>query len=123
MKVGNPRRATALLLSLILAGCGSDEVMPQAPDGYDAIKFQRTIEVRDHSVNTFTFASGSVFVADRRSSYGVMYCGNISTWGTIVFKCFGVEPPSTLVIGPGGGPFEVRRPQPPGTFERIKVKL
>lgn len=109
---------------LAVGACGpTNEPMQQSESGYDAIRFRQMTELRDHLVNTWTFDAGSTFIADRRSSWGPVYCGTASLNGTAMPACFGVIEPSTLVIGPGWGFKEVHRPLAPGTFEKIKVKL
>lgn len=111
---------------LALAGCAAPiNSLSQGPAGFDAIEFQRTVQVRDHAWNIYTFAAGSRFIADRTTTFGPVYCGQSTLNGQIVpfVACIGVEGADTIVIGPAAGFKEVRRPQPSGTFKRIKVRL
>ena len=110
-----------LLLLICLVSCAQLDTVPQAPDGYDAIRFRRAVSM-GWGLNTFTFDTGSVLIADKRNKYGLMYCGNVNVSGLVTPWCIGIESPETIVFDPGGA-LQGIRPQPPGTFERIKVKL
>jgi hypothetical protein len=114
----------ALIAMLTLAGCDTSVPIQQGDAGYDAIRFRRFTEMDYAIFDTITITAGSVFVADRQTSYGPIYCGQaqINHEGTFSV-CFGVEAPSTIVIGPGAGFKEAHRPLPEGTFEHVKVKL
>lgn len=106
---------------LLVTGCEGPQPIPRPSGGYDAIKFRQTILI-DNPFWSLTFPAGSVFVADRTiKNYGVAYCGNASdSTGRVLAICIGIEPPSTLVLGPGDFRGQRRYPQPPDVFERTK---
>ena len=115
----------AATASLILAGCSPVSVKPQARDGYNAIRFRSTIQVRDHAINIYTFTANSVFIEDRQSDFGPLYCGQATINDAITnFNiCIGVRDESTIVIGPGAGFKEVDRDVGASTFTRFKLKI
>jgi hypothetical protein len=82
------------------------------------------VQVRDHGINIYTFNAGTVTNADRRTSYGVVYCRNVSSinGGEPLPTCLGIHSPSTIVIGPGGGFQQVERQLDPPDIEQIKFR-
>jgi hypothetical protein len=124
------KAATVLMFTVVCLALGScatklDTITP-ASDGFDAIRFRRTVQVRDYAINTYTFRANSVFIADRRTEFGTLYCGlatindDIRTYEV----CLGFKPPSTIVIAPGATLkfTEVERALDPQDIEQIKVK-
>jgi hypothetical protein len=105
-------------------GCaGNFEPLTPTADGYfDAIRFRRLVQVRDHGINIYTFNAGTVLIADRRTSYGVVYCGNASIAVKPFPTCLGFHPPRMIVIGPGGGFKQVERQLDPLDIEQIKFR-
>ena len=114
---------TLLGLAALLLGC-ADTVQPiaQPPEGYDAIRFLRTVVVRDHAVNDITFAAGSVFLSDRLDTRGKFYCGQFQVGVQVIAACLKARAPQTLILVHPLG-FEIERPLPAGTFEFTKVKV
>jgi hypothetical protein len=91
-------------LASALPGCDSRQPLTQGPDGYDATRFGRTVDVQ-RMLNTFTFTAGSVFIADRRVGSDPVYCGQVSQpGGTVLTICMFVSCPDTLGLGPTNSP-------------------
>lgn len=112
----------AFMCVLLTSGCATEVVPLARPQGgFEAIRFNRTVEVRDHSINIYKFQAGTVLVADKQSNEGPVYCGPASIGNISGATCVGFRPPSTIVIGPGAGLKEAARPLDPQSFERIKV--
>lgn len=119
----NGRRLALAAIVGSLGACASAEPMAPVGGEYDAIRFRRLVRVNDHGINTWGFLPGSLLIADRRTSFGTVYCGAASlNSGAMTETCIGFKPPATIVIGPGGGFRQIDRPIDPDAIERIKVR-
>lgn len=117
---------TILVCLTALAGCVSVDPVTPGAQGYDAIVFTRATIVQDHAFNQYVFAAGRRFIADRRAKDGrPLFCGllTLNNDPKPYDTCIGFEAPSTIILGPGEGFKEVRRPQPAGTIRVIKERL
>lgn len=120
------RRLVAVsLFACNLAACATIRPIAQSSAGYDAIRFRKAVQVRDHAINIYTFAAGSVFIADRVTDFGEVYCGQgtINSDPQLLSICIGVRNATTLVLAPGVFLKQVDRSVPLGTFEIEKVHL
>lgn len=121
------KRNLILIVTLVaLASCVSVDPVTPGPSGYDAIEFTRATVVQDHAFNQYVFAAGRRFVADRRAKDGrPLYCGllTVNTDPKPYDTCIGFEAPNTIILGPGAGFKEVRRPQPEGTIKQIEARI
>lgn len=117
------KKLKLLGFATMLVGC-ADTMQPiaQPPEGYDAIRFLRTVVVRDHAVNDITFVAGSVFLSDRLDTRGKFYCGQFQVGIQVIAACMKVRAPQTLILVHPLG-FEIERPLPAGTFEFTKVRV
>jgi hypothetical protein len=122
------RSAMITISLLVTAACAywRDQPPIERPaEGYQAIRFNRTISVRDHAVNTLTFTPGSTFVADRKFDYGTVYCGNTLVNGSLspLPECMALEEgaDTVLVLRPDSI-YTVRREIPAGSVERIRIR-
>jgi len=113
-----------LMLVLAIAGCGTTRLLAKSASGYDAIRFNQTFELRDHSINTYTFQVNSVLINDREieGSQQKVYCGQIPINDQPLQTCVGLEDLNTIVIGPGAWFKEVRRKVPEGALSLIKLQ-
>lgn len=119
-------RFQLVVLTLALAaGCASHTTRPIArpADGYDAIRFRSFTQVDDAGINTFAFAAGSVFVADRTEGGRKVYCGDATVNGgrNTLNVCIGVDG-DRITVSPGHL-VEATRTLPPGTIEHFKLEL
>ncbi len=122
------RRFGSTILAFIclsfVSGCISKlAAISQPQDGYDGVRFRQAIQIRDHALNNYTFSAGAVFIADRMGREELVYCGSALVNDGLVAVCIGVEKEDAIIIGPGAGFKEVRRPVPLGSIERIKIKF
>jgi hypothetical protein len=123
------------LLAAPLSACGSThQIIEPVAGEYEAVRFKREVSVRDHAINTFTFMTGSTFIADRKlpdSKYESVYCGIGFVNGELSKTpiCIAIEGESTLILRPncttellelvGCG---VKRTIPTNSIERFRVK-
>ena len=120
------RLALLIAVAVSLSACVSVDPVTPGPGGYDAIEFTRATVVQDHAFNQYVFSAGRRFIADRRAKDGrPLYCGllTLNNDPKPYDTCIGFEAPSTIILGPGEGFKEVRRPQPAGTIRVIKERL
>ena len=117
-------RLMALLVPFAAMAC-AEEVKPiaQPEGGYDAVRFVRTVEVSDHAIGSFVFNADSVFISDRLSDRGKVYCGTVTYNSAAWPTCIRAEPPNTIFVQVGMRWTERAREVPPGTFELTKVKM
>lgn len=120
------RTVFALAGTIALTACVSVDPITPGAQGYDAIEFTRATVVQDHAFNQYVFAAGRRFTADRKSKDGrPLYCGllTVNNDPKPYDTCIGFQAPGTIILGPGEGFKEVRRPQPEGTIKMIRAKL
>ncbi|KQU76494.1 hypothetical protein ASC75_02445 [Aminobacter sp. DSM 101952] len=115
------------ILTGILAAC-APTVSPikQGSEGYDAIEFTRVTQIQDHAFNIYTFAAGRRFIADRYGKDGrKLYCGLLTLNNDVkpYDTCIGFEAPNVIILGPGEGFKEVRRPQNPRSIRALKARF
>lgn len=94
------------------------------PEGYKAIEFTRPVDLKDHAINTYRFATKTQLIGDRYGEDGQpRYCGQlqINRDPRVSSLCFGFKAPASLIINPGTFA-EVERPLPSGSFRVISIK-
>lgn len=104
-----------------LTGCSLQAPLPQAPDGYDAIRFQKSVTLYK-MMNRYDFQVGSTFIADKRVGDVPVYCGQAAISYQVMHVCVYVPAPDTIGMGWRNTPEDYQK-VPPGSFEQIKVKL
>ena len=110
-------------LGLLMSGCGITYWQIEQPlDGFEAIKFRKSVSIEDHVGNIYFFGAGVTMIGDHYTEQGPLYCGP-ATGAGVSGACVGFEAPNTIVIGPTAGFKEVRRTIPLDSFVRLKVKL
>ena len=119
------RYFVALAAGLALTACAEAlKPIAQPEDGYDAVLFKQTVEVVDHTtINTFIFTAGSLFISDRTSDRGKVYCGRTIRSNAMVETCIRIEMPQTIFVQAGAQWSERAREVPPGTLELTKAKM
>jgi hypothetical protein len=116
------KRYLAPILCAALAGCvPAITPLDPGPNGLEAIRFKRTLQVQHFLANIYTFQAGSVFVADRAWEGGTLYCGTALMVDHIEALCLALKDDTTLVVK-ADKPLAVERPIPPGSIERFKLK-
>ena len=96
--------ATGLIINL--SACSVSQVIGPPAEGYEAVRFKQPVSVRDHAINTYTFNTGSTFIADHQIPHGVdgpIFCG-IAFRNDVLFAaptCFALEGDTTLVLNAG----------------------
>lgn len=120
-------RLLGLSLAGVLAACTATvSPIPQTSQGYDAIEFTRVTQIQDHAFNVYTFAAGRRFIADRYARDGrKLYCGLLTLNNDVkpYDTCIGFEAPNVIILGPGEGFKEVRRPQTSGVIKVIRHRI
>ena len=121
----SPRAPLILAFACSLLGCASVKNVEPGPDGYNAIKFLRTVQVRDHAINLYTFPANAVFIEDRFGDFAPIYCGQatINDDPHVLSICVGIKGSNVLVLAPGSMFKEVDRVVPNGSFNVVKVKI
>ncbi|GAA2854525.1 hypothetical protein GGQ99_003158 [Aminobacter niigataensis] len=116
----------SVLAGFLTACAPTVSPIPQTSEGYDAIEFTRVTQIQDHAFNVYTFAAGRRFIADRYAKDGrKLYCGLLTLNNDVkpYDTCIGFEAPNVIILGPGEGFREVRRPQLGSIIKVIKQRI
>lgn len=117
-------KLSALLAVFALSACQTISPKNQPANGFKAIKFTQTVQVRDHALNLYLFEAGSLFVNDRESTGTQLYCGRGSiNDANIMSICIGYAGPNQIIIGPNAGFKEVVRQVPTGAVKHIRARI
>jgi hypothetical protein len=117
-------KLSVLLSAFALTACQTISPKEQPPNGFKAIKFTQTVQVRDHALNLYLFEAGSLFVNDRESAQTQLYCGHGSVNnGRIISICIGYAGPNKIIIGPNAGFKEVVRQVPMGAIKQVSIRM
>lgn len=124
-------RFAAFLLVIVLCACSASEPIAPPTQGYSAVRFKQSVDVRDHAINLYTFRTGSIFVADRHFPNGVagpIYCGTPLVNDVLysVPTCFALEGDTTLILNancalPPELGCRVRREIPAGSVDVFRM--
>lgn len=115
---------SALVLTACVACTPATTPLTPVASGYKVIEFTRPVDLKDHGINTYRFATKTQLIADRYGEDGTpRYCGmvQINRDPRVSNLCFGFQAPSTLVINPDTFA-KVQRPLPDGSFRVMDVQ-
>lgn len=112
------KKQLSLISLCALTSCGDGLTPISKPsDGYDAIRFKRTVKIDRGALNDLIFQANSVYVADRRTSDGKpCYFGTFVNGVGLLPICLEMQG-NNVVMGLG-----TRYPIDLDAIERIKVQ-